>query len=345
MADKAKAEQKKVEQPVEKADVVDKKSKTTLIWLVIVAVLVINTAGLYWLWNQQNLLSVGVSQQLSQTQNKASGDVKQLKQLIQKEKSNTKQQLATFQTAQNKFSDDLTALQDSQQLTSGSVQKHWALAEVQYLLNIANQRILFARDVAGAQAALTLADERVKTISDYRLHPLRALIAEELLTLESVADIDVEGMALQLQSALNNVDKLQLITNPSDNNIVDESAEQNLQDWQTVADQAWQEIKSMVVIRHQQDGAATVVLVPEQRYFLYQNLKLKLETARFALLQGKASVFDASLKSAAQWLEQYFSGDERDAMLALVTKLQSQKITAEMPDITASLNWIKGFKQ
>ena len=84
--------------------------------------------------------------------------------------------------------------------------------------------------------------------------------------------------------------------------------------------------------------------MPEQRYFLYQNLRLQLETARFSALSGNQRMFEQSLQSAISWLEQYFVGDQRDAMLVILEDMQNQAISIETPDISGSLRWLKGFE-
>ena len=74
---------------------------------------------------------------------------------------------------------------------------------------------------------------------------------------------------------------------------------------------------------------------------MYQNLRLKLETARLALLERREGSYHDSLTSAEKWLKQYFIGEERDAALATLTALNSETITVTMPDISASLVWLK----
>jgi len=98
------------------------------------------------------------------------------------------------------------------------------------------------------------------------------------------------------------------------------------------------------VIRHDQTGEAAV-LAPEQRYFLYQNLRLQLESARLALLNADNNSFQHSLKTAITWLDQYFTGEERDAMLASLNSLAEQKIDVSIPDISGSLNWLEEYQQ
>jgi len=318
----------------------DAKSKTLHIWIAVLILLCLQ-AGSFWLWIQQKSQNETLSQQLSSAMNSFS-EVSNLGSSLQSTDVNMQKTLSELDTKQDLLAVNLKELSDSQQITRGDVEQYWALAEVEYLINVANQRVLLAKDVAGASDALEMADDRIEALSDYRLHPLRALLADEQLALSSVVKVDVEGMALHLQSALDSVDSLQVLMAPP---VVEgEEVLRASEDWQGALDKAWTEVKSLVVIRHQQDGAAAV-LVPEQRYFLYQNLRLKLETARFALLRGESSAFEASLNSSAQWLEQYFTGEESRATLALIKELQATHTEINLPDISASLAWIKGFER
>jgi len=316
------------------------KPKTLYIWIAVLILLCLQ-AGSFWLWMQQKSQNETLNQQLSSATNSFS-EVSNLGASLQSTDANMQKILSELDTKQDLLAVNLKELSDSQQVTRGDVEQYWALAEVEYLINVANQRVLLAKDIAGASDALEMADDRIEALSDYRLHPLRALLADEQLALSSVVNIDVDGMALQLQSALDSVDSLQVLMAPPV--VEDEEVLLASDDWQGALDKAWTEVKSLVVIRHQQDGAAAA-LVPEQRYFLYQNLRLKLETARFALLSGESSTFEASLNSSAQWLEQYFTGEESLATLALITELQATGTEISLPDISASLAWIKGFER
>ena len=318
------------------------KPKTIFIWVAVLLLLCLQ-AGSFWLWDQQKSQNEDLKQQFSTAMVSVSESSK-FNQSLQNANAAIKKEVTDLDSKQQSLLENIEALSASQQITRGDVEQYWALAEVEYLLNIANQRVLLANDALGASNALEMADARIEALSDYRLHPLRALLADELLALSSVVKVDGDGMALQLQTALDNVDSLQVLMAPAVTE-GEEDSESTSEDWQGALDQAWQEVKSLVVIRHQQDGAAAAVLVPEQRYFLYQNLKLKLETARLALLAGESSVLESSLKSSAQWLEQYFTGEERDAMLALVTELQAINTNISLPDISASLSWLKGFER
>tara|TARA_R110002167_G_scaffold54462_25_gene155161 strand:- start:136 stop:1209 length:1074 start_codon:yes stop_codon:yes gene_type:complete len=329
------------EQPVER-------SKFILIWVAIVILLGLIAASFWYLqqqlYTQQQLEPVALTQDSSLTEQLES-QITQLKQAVNAEAATTEQRLVGLDAENLTLLDKVDELAKTQKLTNDDVLRSWTLAELKFLLQSANQSVLLAGNVDKAQAALTLADQQLKSLTDPRLHELRGLIADDKLALASVAKVDIDGLALQLQSALNKVDDLQVLMGPELGNQADDHsvADSSLSStWKMALSQAWQEMKSLVVIRHQQD-AAIAVLVPEQRYFLYQNLRLKLESARLGLLSARETVFHDNLASAEQWLQQYFIGTERDAMLEMLKAMQSETIAVDMPDISASLIWLQQY--
>ena len=253
-------------------------------------------------------------------------------------------QLSTFKQTQLEQGDVLTKLQNQSPLTTEEIELEWALAEIRYLLNLANQRALLANDTSGAALALSLADQQIREIGDYRMQPLRELIAEEELALEAAGETDVAGIAADMLGLMGSIDKLRVVTGPKQSYFDETEKEATEQSaWREVIADIWRQLRSLVVIRQQEDAPAAV-LMPEQRYFLYQNLRLQLETARFAALSGNQRMFEQSLQSASSWLEQYFVGDHRDAMLESLQAMQNQAISIETPDISGSLRWLKGFE-
>jgi len=318
-----------------------KPSKPTLLWIAIVILLILG-AGLYWLIEQQKLVIATMAERVEAAEQQFDGQVSQLKQTVTTASASTTQLLDNLNATDVGLAEKIAEVAKIQDMTNEDVKRVWALAEVEFLLQTASQRVLLAADSEGARMALALADDKLKALADPRLYRLRALLSDEQLALASVAKIDVDGMAVRLQSLLNQVDNLQVLMAPAISAVENEPEEVEGMptDWKAALSSAWDSVRSLVTIRHQEDGAAAV-LVPQERYFLYQNLHLKLETARIALLAGREAVYHDSLTSAESWLTQYFTGEERDAVLADVKALNSQAITVKMPDISGSLAWLQ----
>ncbi len=311
-------------------------------WLVIIVLLLAPAAAaLWWSYQQQQKLDA-LGEQLS-VLTPLQSDVAALNRASQRSAAS----LRALSDVQQHQAQAIANLQQSEPLTDKEIRLRWTLNEVDYLLQLANQRAILANDADGARQALQLADEKLRGLNDYRLQDLRQQIADEQLALDAVAKTDIAGIAADLQSVLNAVDTLRVVKGPKHFN--QEARADSGTDlttragWQNALGDIWQQVRSLVVIRQHED-ATQAVLIPEQRYFLYQNLRLKLETARFALLSGKQSIYDSSLQTSIDWLNRYFVGDERDALLASLNALSSEQIDVALPDISGSLRWLQDFE-
>src|SRR5690554_6547046 len=78
----------------------------------------------------------------------------------------------------------------------------WLLAEAEYLLRIANQRLLIEKDIKGALSALESADEVLSESDDIGVFPVRQQLAREVLSLRGIQGVDRTGMYLKLDAAI-----------------------------------------------------------------------------------------------------------------------------------------------
>ncbi|HEY9150407.1 MAG: uroporphyrinogen-III C-methyltransferase [Gammaproteobacteria bacterium] len=249
----------------------------------------------------------------------------------------------------------LERLQQTQQAVERSVsqlraqlgrgQDGWLLAEVEYLLRIANQRLQLQRDVGTALAALRAADARLHDLSDPGYLAVREALAREMTELQAVPVPDTGGLALKLASLEGRVDELR----PAGARYL--SAEERAgeardpltaRDWREIPGIVWQAVRRLLVVRSHQEPA-TPMLPPEQEYFLVQNLRLALETARLALLQAEAQQYRTSLEMARDWLERHFDADHpaTASMANELHHLLRQEIRPELPDISTSLRLLR----
>ena len=190
----------------------------------------------------------------------------------------------------------------------------WQLAELKYLFLIASHRLALAGDVDTAQAILQSADTRLREIADPALIPVREQLIADISRLSEFPRTDYSGLALVLGDLARRVDRLPLnFGETGAQTPANADAEPALSgnNWQRLARSLWQELKSLLVIsRTDKNNAA--LLAPQERYFLYQNLRLQLEAARLALLSRDDGQFRESVNACTDWLNEYFdSGDER----------------------------------
>ena len=180
----------------------------------------------------------------------------------------------------------------------GRSQDGWILAEVRYLMRVANQRLLLQRDVATALAALQGADLRLRELADPGYLPVRDLLAGEMVQLQSVQLPDLAGLVLTLDNLAGQVDRLKMKGSqyrppaPGQSGQAVDLDPGN--DWRALPGKVWDAIRQLVEVRHH-DKPVGAMVAPEHEYFLYQNLHLQLESARIAALKGEQAAYRASV--------------------------------------------------
>jgi uroporphyrin-3 C-methyltransferase len=101
-------------------------------------------------------------------------------------------------------------------------------------------------------------------------------------------------------------------------------------------------LRGLAVIRRE-NRPLEPLLPPEQAYFLYQNLQLKLENARLSALYRDTEGFRASAAAARDWLQTYFAGADPQVAAAIkqLATLEHEQLNWTLPDVTGSLNLLR----
>ncbi|MBA4381052.1 MAG: hypothetical protein C0406_00660, partial [Sideroxydans sp.] len=115
--------------------------------------------------------------------------------------------------------------------------------------------------------------------------------------------------------------------------------------WTRFWHELWQELRSLVRIENTEQ-AEMPLLSPTQTFFLRENLKLRLISARLALLSHDEASFQRELSSAQAWVNRYFDSKSKDATQALASlqKLTATHITLNVPDISGSLEAVRNYR-
>ncbi|HEB63371.1 MAG TPA: hypothetical protein ENJ07_02700 [Gammaproteobacteria bacterium] len=328
----------------------------------------------YLLWQQLTTMNtqLGETQHIAQSANNtinsaasASSDTQSTITQIQSQVKTLENKLSQFadseQQALQELKQQLEALQNQQQTIQTSVDSlqttasnnsnpsGWSISEALYLVNIANHRLNLEGDIDTAIAALKAADLRLKQTGDPSLLDVRRILANEINALSSVELPDLNGIALSLDSLEKNAESLIIPDiEPSDTfksgiNIDNQSST----DWQAAANSIWNEIKSLVSVRRGDDSSGPPSLAPDQRFYLRQNLRFKLEAARIALLRKDTAAFRQNLNIARDWIQNYFVSDSAAAknILNSLDQMQNIELKPAFPDISASHKMLRALNK
>lgn len=221
-----------------------------------------------------------------------------------------------------------------------------ALLEVEQAINLAAQQLQFASNAPAALLALQAADARLAKLERPQFAALRKAVTRDIERLKAIPTVDVAGMNLKLESMVQGADRYLLA---HDARAVPELAPEVPKDagpwWQRVGGALWLEVKGLVRIQRL-DKEEPVLLAPGQAYFLRENLKLRLLSARVALLSRDQSSFRNELKGAQEWLERFFDNRDKAVQQGIATLRQqsSTDLLVDLPSLAETLSALRAAR-
>ena len=214
-----------------------------------------------------------------------------------------------------------------------------ALTEVEQTLNLASQQLALAGNVQSALAALQLMDAKLARLDRPRFAPLRRALAVDMDRLKAVPYVDVAGLAARIDAAIASVDALPLA---HDERVPEVAAPASpppvTSAWRAFWRDLWTDARNMVRIEVS-DRPAAPLLPPSQQYFLRENLRLRLLSARNALIARNDASFRADVRAADEWVRKYFDARAKPVqqLLATLVQLRTTSMPATLPELTQSL--------
>lgn len=231
------------------------------------------------------------------------------------------------------------------------------LADVESMVSLAQQQLSVSGNIRGAIIALQDADSRLERINQPEALGLRRFIGADLERLAAVPTVDVTSLALRLDSIADRVDELALLSSVAaapDTSAADAAAaaegqgfsfeklaRSGLKGWEALLDEL-----SQLFHVNRIDKPEALLLAPEQRFFVRENLRLTLLSARLALLARNEQLFHNDLGRAADWLRSYYRTDDQAVRnaITMLEQLKSSQITAELPSLGDTLSAVRAAR-
>ena len=326
----------------------NKLSIVNLGWVVLV-IGAITTLGWQWLNTRHrfNAIEQSLSQKLEQYQtiNKQSLELARLAQ-ERSVQANMRtivleQKLAESRDQQEALQTLYTQLAESREST--------AVAEVEQLLNIASQQLQLNGNVKSALLALQAAQKRLEPLDLPRAIQLRETLNTEIENLREVPQIDIINMSTQLTQLSELCGRLPLISERQPTLNAKATSEKvstpSMSPLNTFVHNIWDDIKNLITVERI-NKPEPPLLAADQAFYLRENMKLRLLTARIALLQHDEATYKADLNTVRNWLNEYFDTRHPDAIKAfnLLNKLSSNNISIELPQLTESFAAVTRYK-
>ncbi|MYM63868.1 uroporphyrinogen-III C-methyltransferase [Pseudomaricurvus sp. HS19] len=325
------------------------------LWLLaLMFLLAAGTAGLgylVWLDYQRSALT---QQQYYETQQRLEAQQLQLQQNRGEWQQGQQQQLAREQVWQQRVDSLEQRLQQQGELLRGltsTTRADWQLAEAEFLLRVAQQRLMLDGSATAALALLESADAIVREQNNDDLFPVRDRLQRDITALKLVPEVDTTGYYLRLAALSDQIQALPVLPRMLADTDAADSGQQTAA---TTAEGVWgrivqsfhaalTQLADQVRIRHH-DEPLQPLLPPDGVEYLRQNLRFYMEQAQLALLRQETDVYQSSLASALQLVQRYFGGQEAGRKLAAeLMQMQQLAITSELPNIRGSLQALQAY--
>lgn len=228
----------------------------------------------------------------------------------------------------------------------------WKLTEVDYLLRMANERVLMEHEASNSLALAESANSVLAELQNADLFPARKKLTEEIEALKLASKVDREGIYLQLLALTQQIENLPLIEPLV---AEDEEAVADLDQGEEVkAVSFWQKTKNFgervwhklsIYVRVRDQGRRVdAILPPEDQMYLKQNLRLMLEQSQIGLLREEQHVYQASLDKAQNWIRDYYPlNDQAQIVLNDLEQLKKNNVQQPLPDFSGSAALVKEY--
>ncbi|MDP3007708.1 MAG: uroporphyrinogen-III C-methyltransferase [Methylococcales bacterium] len=218
----------------------------------------------------------------------------------------------------------------------GKTRGDWLIADAEYLLSVANERLHLIGDTHTTLEALEAADQRLRESGDTGVIKVREKIAEEITIIKNISVPDIIGIYVAIQSQQDHVDQLTLLLPFAGKAPVAAPKENTSED---------KGILDSLGVKYSEQPIEEI-LTAEEAKFIYEQLRVKLEMAQLALVQHNEVLFQSTLADAKKWIEQHFTKNTASSnFIAELDKYSAIKIHGDFPDISLSLKMLKDISK
>ncbi|KAA1010520.1 fused uroporphyrinogen-III synthase HemD/membrane protein HemX [Paraburkholderia panacisoli] len=235
----------------------------------------------------------------------------------------------------------------------------WTLAEVGQMLSAASQQLQLTGNTQLALFALQSADTRLAASDSPQAVAVRKAIALDIDKLKAAPSTDLTGMAIKLDNAIDHVDSLplsgeapiphatpQAATWADTAKVAAATGKPRWEVWlHEVTAGVGEQLTSLVQVRRI-DNADAMLVTPDQGYFVRQNLKLRLLSARLALLSRNQTTLKSDLTAAQSALARYFddSSKQTQTVIDLVKQVDAGSAAVALPNLDTSLQAVNQYR-
>lgn len=300
--------------------------------------------GSFYLWQQQKVMRNDLTA--------LDGSINRLVEAVEQRNNQQSERIEQLAQHQHQQTDQKLAHLEAQVLELrgrlSQERRDWVLAEAEYLLRVAKHRLALENDPQTAIAALNQAAQKLTQLQHPSLQAVTQQLHQDIEALNAISlpdtaiiSADLASLSAELtqwpfSSSTHNREAIPSGENPPVGGKKEESGLGQM------LDQIWEDIKGLVSIRRS-DEVSRPLMDTEQRYFLQQNLRLKLESARLALISRQNQPYHDSLSDAKSWLQHYYDTSATSVKDAISTieRLDTINLAPVMPSLEQAMQLLQ----
>ena len=281
-----------------------------------------------WLQNQEQLNQIK-QQSLLNTQQTLNQQQAQITDLLSK--------LSQQQNAQQSTEQSLALMQSRIKELGESQPNYWLAAEANYLVNLAERRLLVEQDVNTAIQLVVDANQRLAAMQDPSVFHIRTAISEDIAALKVLSQPNSDDLYLTISGLLNQVEQLPFaqvyIPDLKQQAQEAEQVSDNIDDWQHNLSVSVQRFFAHFITIRKQDTQVQPQLPAEQQWFVKANITTQLLMAQNAVLDKHQAQYLDAIDKVKQWSQEYFdpSKPEVVAFVNGLTNLAEQNVELKLP--------------
>ena len=321
-------------------------AKTGLLWLFTLLNLLLlggATYGGYWYFNQHSVtqakfetLRSELNNELGQKHSQVANKAAMLEQQVSAQAEATQEvlngeaaQQATVEQLENQLQGALAQIQE----LDGRRPADWLIAEADYLVRMAGRKMWLENDLRTAIMLLGNADQRLKSLADPSVLPVRALIAQDIQALQQVNPVSEVSVALALDGLVKQVDKLAIITPKEANEFTSDEISDSASDWKQNLLNVWRSLVDDFIRVEYRDEPVEPMMTAQQEWLSREQIKLALQQAQAAALAGEQALYQASIERAASIISDDYilSNSDVSGFQSALSQLKNTNISKAIP--------------
>ena len=202
------------------------------------------------------------------------------------------------------------------------------------------RKLVIDSDVDTAKSLLLEADNALSNVTNPQVALIRNAIKADLVSLNSVNQVDQNALMQRLTGLANNLDDLPMVDNDSLEAQTSNEVSDSIDDWQqNIEKTANSFLDHFIRVSDKNKADEKAFIAPNQEVYLRENIRLRLQIAILAIPRQQNELYKKSLEAVGTWVRSYFDTQNENVknFLKELDDLSEQSIYIDVPEELQSL--------